>query len=80
MDLITYIAQYPHDQKPCSLEAIQTFMLLKHGNRRDTVEDYLRELSVANVISLSKGSGGYKLRRSYEETMALFASAGADYE
>lgn len=80
LDLVTYIAQFPHDQKPCTLEAIQTFMLLKHGNRRDTVQDYLRELESANVISLLRSTGGYKLKRNYEETLALFAAAGADWE
>ena len=80
MDLISFIARHPHDQSPCTLEGIAAFMLLKHGNRRDTVQDYLRELESANVISLARSSGGYKLKRNYEETLALFAAAGADWE
>ena len=80
MDMISFIAKYPTDEGPCTLEAIAAFMLLKHGNRKDTVQQYLRELSGVNVIAVSRSTGAYKLKRTYEETLALFAAAGADFE
>jgi hypothetical protein len=80
LDLIGYIHNYPRDTKgPCTLRACQTFMLLRHGNKRDTVLDYLRELEEVDVIVLNRKTGNYHLKRSFDETLALFAAAGDDW-
>jgi len=76
MDLLTFIASFPHDQKPCTEEALQTFMLLKHGNRRSTVTGYLRDLIAADILLLNRNTAGYKLKRTWEQTMLIFAAIG----
>jgi hypothetical protein len=76
MDMLTHIAGWPHDEKPCSEEALQVFMLLKHGNRRTTVLEYLRELILADILIFDKRRGGYKLKRTWEQTMLIFAAIG----
>lgn len=76
MDIITFIANWNRDQGPCTERTIQTFMLLKHGNKRDTVTHYLRELQDVGVLSFDRKTGHYKLRKSYAETVADFAAVG----
>lgn len=76
MDIISFIARWERDKGPVSDLSIQTFMLLKHGNRKDTVVTYLRELTAAGVLRQNPKNGGWELVQNYERTLATFAALG----
>jgi hypothetical protein len=78
LSLIAYVANYDRDERPCTLGACQTFMLLKYGNRKDTVEGYIRELIDSDILKTNARTGDIHLKRTFNETLALFATAGSD--
>lgn len=80
LDLLTYVAGFPHDNRPCTIKTCQTFMLLKHGNRKDTVRDYINELIDIDILKENHRTGDINLKRGFEETLALFAAAGASLD
>lgn len=76
MDIISFIHNFSREEGPCTDMAIQTFMLLRHGNRKDTVLQYLRELVSAGVLKVNRTTGDWQLVKNYESTLAIFTALG----